>query len=233
MIAQVLEQIQCPVAEVDMNLYTSSADDQTVRPLNLLIDSENKITKDDAFSSSLRNFSQGLKSLSLRNVVINTQIFWPTLDLCDPLPPLRTPHWQYLEKIQIKHDVARSDGQWLFMRNPADPKPKIYIGRTGWRRCTFRSMAHPRMNDFYAAAALAAHEMPVLRQMKCKASPAQHGFTYSYKDEHGPAQATAHWGATPVFAPEERVMKLWKKVAQDIRGCDLTILIDEKDLCLY
>ena len=94
-------------------------------------------------------------------------------------------------------------------------------------------MVMPRMNDIYEAAGRAALEMPLLKKMLITIEDVRHhGFEYTYEDSIARTgrRVKVHWGTLKDFAPELRVMDMWKKVAHDIRSCELEVVVDKEDM---
>ena len=236
-IVDALGQTSCPKGDVVLSCLTAPFRDQDSQsPQNLLRSEDGKIDEIDSFSSSVRQFSQHLRSFRLRDVVVGNQIFWPTADLSNPTPPLAVPHWKHLEIIHIIYRIATTDGIWLFGKEPGTNPPLGRVEDGSWdmdrRVCIFRHKAEPQINEFYAAAARAATEMPRLQEMYLEASDAKcHGFEYRYKDTASTGgkvgKATMRWGSVPGFTPEEYVVDSWKKAILCYHSCEVEVLIDD------
>ncbi|KAH8123456.1 hypothetical protein LI328DRAFT_135150 [Trichoderma asperelloides] len=91
------------------------------------------------------------------------------------------------------------------------------------------------MDRIYRSAARAAQQMPVLQYLYLVAFDGAirwgrryHGFLYKYNADRG--VATAHWGSLPRYTPAEDVVKLWREMADEVRGCQVEVLIDEDEV---
>jgi hypothetical protein len=183
----------------------------------------------DPLSSNIRAFSQQLTHLTLADITIGAEFFWPSAASQTSDSP--SPHWPHLTSLTINYTPITPSGQWLFERDPneeevyfewddymeEDPAPQDE------RVIPFRKKASPElMNAFYVAAGKAAGKMPVLRQMWLAASTGtrlSHSFQYT-------ATATSSsvcWRSMPLFEPSEDVLDVWKEAARKNLGVDLEI----------
>jgi hypothetical protein len=202
--------------------------DHSFLPPNLLIGDS------DLFSIHLRTFSQQLTSIDLRGgVVISSELFWP-ID-SDSIPRQR-PHWPYVTSFTLNYAPVTPSGQWLFERD-TDEEPlevespedlSLYMEedeippRENWKLNPFRRKANERLiNDFYLAAGRAVAEMPCLRAMVLMAE--QSTIDHSLDYEATTSTASLRFWSTPLFEPEESVLKVWKEAARKNTGAELEI----------
>ena len=125
----------------------------------------------DALSQTIRAVSQRLKSCSLYHVAVSEEIFFPLcLDVKDGAP-----HWQRLEGFYLNFPPATPCGQLLFETEPAaagsddedaaSSTSSVDSDSRHQQRRLKPGKATAKMQRFHLAAARAALEMPLLKNM--------------------------------------------------------------------
>lgn len=242
-----LARIRCPNAEVVLQCRYESPKDHESPPTLI-----NAPGVDDAFTRGLRTWARQLKALRLINVVIAPGVFYPYTSDGEEAAS----EWPHLERLEIEYAAVTPHGTWMLERNPGDspveqvelPWAVEYIEGNdqddfhgvllvpdnddgGFRTVPVAA----EMDQLYRSAARAARRMPALQRlylvtfdMAFKWYPTHHGFLYEYDAIRGVAYA--HWGSSPGYTPPEDVVALWREVAEEVRGCQLEVLIDADEV---
>ncbi|KAF3391574.1 hypothetical protein F1880_007488 [Penicillium rolfsii] len=185
----------------------------------------------DALSSQLHKFSQQLETFSVYGMNFGNELFWP------PESNDNHPSWPYLKSIDIEYIPSTPSGKWLFNdrsdrdeddryestdSDPHDEFPEYVRTAVEDRSCKpFREVSVPGLfNELYMAVGQAALCMPKSEdlRMETESGRVHHRFRYSRK-----GNACAIWSDRLRFQPEERVLNLWKQVAFEHTGQDLTV----------
>jgi hypothetical protein len=219
------------INKVDLQYYNVGPADETFIPPNILPSSSNQ----DPLSTNLRAFSQQLTDLTLADITIGAEFFWPSAasQTSDSLPP----HWPHLTSLIINYTPITPSGQWLFERDSNEEEEEIEWGEDpalymdedelpapqDQRVNPFRKKASPELMDtFYVAAGKAAGKMPVLRQMWLAASTGTR-LSHSFQYTTTATSASVCWRSTPLFEPGEEVLDVWKEAARKNLEVDLEI----------
>jgi hypothetical protein len=162
--------------------------------------------------------------------------------------------WPHLKRLEFDYTAVTPHGTWLLERNPEDsprdrPSPVVDLDEYSQESLRievpapedmyeddFRTMlVAAEMDQLYASAARAARLMPVLQLLYLGTFDAAiqwghkyHGFLYRYDAIKG--IATTHWGSLPGYKPAEDVVRLWMEMVNEVRGCELEVLIDEDEV---
>ncbi|KAJ6108259.1 hypothetical protein N7523_009582 [Penicillium sp. IBT 18751x] len=185
----------------------------------------------DPLSLKLHKFSQQLETLSIDGMTFGNELFWPPESNDNP------PSWPDLKTISIDYIPTTPSGEWLFVdrsdrdeddqyesmdSDPHDEFPEyvrtVLEDRSGK---PFREVSVPGLfNELYMAVGQAALYMPKLEdlRMETESGRVHHRFRYSTEGD-----VCATWSDRLGFQPEERVLNLWKQVASEHTGQDLTV----------
>ena len=193
----------------------------------------------DPLSDRLRTFSQQLTSISLEDIVISSELFWPTNS-----DSVQFPHWPHLTSFELVFQPITPSGNWLFDR---DPMAEVYSGdesrdlslyfgddeipaREDWKADYFRiKPIEHLMNDFYLAAGHAVAEMPRLKVMRLEAvSSGNHGLEYKATASTAnlelwdmPRYYCEELWDRPPFQFSKDVLKVWMDAARRNTGAEL------------
>ncbi|KOS47800.1 hypothetical protein ACN38_g1277 [Penicillium nordicum] len=185
----------------------------------------------DALSSQLHKFSQQLETLSIYGMTFGNELFWPLESNGNH------PSWPDLKTIDIEYIPLTPSGKWLFVdrfdrdeddqyestdSDPHDEFPEyvrtVLEDRSGK---PFREVSVPGLfNELYMAVGQAALYMPKLEdlRMETESGRVHHRFRYSTEGD-----ICATWSDGLGFQTEESVLNLWKQVASEYTGQDLTV----------
>ncbi|KAJ5919201.1 hypothetical protein N7466_010144 [Penicillium verhagenii] len=197
---------------------------------------------EDPLSSSLRDFSQQLTSMSLIDIVVGKELFWPinSMDVDD----MQLPSWPNLTTIYIECGITTPSGEWLFERDPSeddDFEPNFerddclpeHKQRAPEDRVlnSFRVKASPKlMNGLYMSSGRAAQRMPRLKFMsiQTKEARAYHYFKYEVDGTTVDGMtAKATWDAMGVFTPDDTVLQAWRDAAFQHTGVELEVRLTD------
>ncbi|KAM0259132.1 hypothetical protein ACHAQJ_003503 [Trichoderma viride] len=244
-IGDALARMRCPDAEVTLSCSYAAPKDHASSPPTLI----GARGVDDAFARGLRTWARQLKRLHLSNLVIAPEVFYPAASDDEEAAS----EWPHLEQLDVEYAAVTPHGTWLLERNPEDsprdrPSPVVDLDEYSQEdlgievpapedmyEYGFRTVpVAAEMDRLYASAARAARRMPALRSVYLVTFDVAllwghkyHGFLYRYDAIRG--IATAHWGSLPGYKPSEDVVGLWREMANEVRGCELEILIDEDE----
>lgn len=188
----------------------------------------------DALSSQLHKFSQQLETLIIYGLTFGNELFWP------PESNDNRPSWPDLKTIDMGYAPSTPSGKWLFVdRSDRDEDDRyestdsdLYDQWPEYVRTEledrvdnpFREANVPGLfNELYMAVGQAALYMPKLEdlRMRTESGTTRHRFGYSTEPLEGHICAT--WADCLGFQPEERVLNLWKQVASEHTGQDITV----------
>ncbi|KAL7916711.1 hypothetical protein GGI35DRAFT_48683 [Trichoderma velutinum] len=245
-IGDALTRIRCPGAEVTLSYSYATPKDHASTPPTLL----NAIGADDAFARGLRTWSRQLKALHLSDLVIAPEVFYPAASDDEEAAS----EWPHLERLEVHYSAVTPHGTWLLERNPEDSprsrgSPVVDLDEFDQDSLaievpapedlyehSFRTVpVAAEMDRIHRSVARAVRRMPALRELyfvtfdgALQRDPKYHGFLYRYDAMRG--IATAHWGSRPGYKPAEDVVGLWREMAEEVRGCQLEVLIDEDEV---
>ncbi|GLI72237.1 hypothetical protein PoHVEF18_000407 [Penicillium ochrochloron] len=185
----------------------------------------------DALSSQLHKFSQQLETLSVYGMTFGNELFWP-LKLNNSHPS-----WPGLKTIDIEYIPSTPFGKWLFVdRSDRDEDDRYestdsdqhdefpeYVRTVLEDRSSklFREVSVPGLfNELYMAVGQAALYMPKLEDLRMETESGRVYYRFRYSTE---GDICASWSDRLGFQPEERVLNLWKQVASEHTGQDLTV----------
>ncbi|KAL6886921.1 hypothetical protein GGI43DRAFT_426245 [Trichoderma evansii] len=222
-----LARIRCPGAEVTLSCHYKAPKNHASSPPTLV----NACGADDAFTRGLRTWARQLKALYLSGV----------------------PH---LEQLHVDYAAVTPHGTWLLERNPEDspyacpecPSPTLDLDlwhllmsaaedlHDDLHEHKFRTvLMATEMDRLYRSAARAARRMPALRSLYFNTRDGArawghtfHEFLYKYDAIRG--IAIVHWGSLPGYKTAEDVVALWREMANEVRGCELEVFIDENNV---
>jgi hypothetical protein len=182
-------------------------------------------------SVNLRTFSQQLKSIRLDELVVGSELFWPS----STIPEGPTPHWPYLTSFILNYTRITPSGKWLFESDPSEPVIEYeYLDQ--WEYMDEDEMPAPEdrnfnlfrlqacaefMNPLYIAAGHAAANMPFLKEMYLTATNIRRTHCFEYKAAATSAVAT--WQSNPYFEPSGEVLDTWKQVPKKFLGNELEV----------
>ncbi|GFP57682.1 hypothetical protein TASIC1_0009001900 [Trichoderma asperellum] len=245
-IGDALARMRCPNAEVTLSCSYATPKDHSSIPPKLI----NTRGADDVFMRGLRTWARQLKRLHLSDVVIAPGVFYPAASDDEEAAS----EWPHLERLVVMYAAVTPQGTWLLERNPEDsprdrPSPVVDLDEWGQEDLGFEVPAPEdlyedsfrtvpvaaEMDRIYRSAARAAQQMPALQYLylvtfdgAIRWGRRYHGFLYTYNADRG--VATAHWGSLPRYTPAEDVVKLWREMADEVRGCQVEVLIDEDEV---
>ncbi|KAL2818074.1 hypothetical protein BJX63DRAFT_83196 [Aspergillus granulosus] len=184
----------------------------------------------DALSIALHCLSQQLVTLSLSDIMISPELFWPPGSTTES-----PPSWPKLMSYRLEYTMATPSGDWLFERDPrwvdSDwsreidlelrlPEPKLPAPQDrlddSWRTKPVQGL----MTEFYRAASTAARFMPRLERMVLHAQldpgarndpegvilDAGHWFMYDR------ARGYATWAGSGEFHLTEDIREAWRSI---------------------
>jgi hypothetical protein len=94
-----------------LEYYGTSPSDESFSPLILV-----SYSGGDLFSTQLRIFSQQLTSLHLHDIVIESELFWPTPDSTSKMKSSQPPYWPYHTSFSVNYLMVTPSSKWLFKR---------------------------------------------------------------------------------------------------------------------
>ncbi|KAI0010557.1 hypothetical protein F4779DRAFT_639190 [Xylariaceae sp. FL0662B] len=154
----------------------------------------------DELSQSLGVVSQRLRNLDLYEVVIGDQLFLHH----NLAPEMPSPaHWARLENFSLYYPPVTPSGESLFYPDPSVPD-----------RQTAATIADPALQRRYLAAARAALDMPLLKNMTLVAQLEREGDRHKfwYHRDAKKNVAKALWASSSGFVPEDEVLAAWREV---------------------
>lgn len=193
-----------------------------IHSLQLAQESAPRLTRPDRLSQALGTLSQRLRSFDLCDLTVSDDIFLQRPPRSprspqqqhEPSPAkkqkITTPppaaHWPRLETFHLHYPPITPWGEWLFYRSPYIPDGK----RMG------PAIATGAVQRRYLAAARAALEMPMLRDMTLiahlESRDQWHKFRYYRDPEKNVARVV--WTSSYGFVPDDEVLDAWRAVAR-------------------
>ncbi|KAI0477431.1 hypothetical protein GGR56DRAFT_673815 [Xylariaceae sp. FL0804] len=204
--------------------------DQSSRPTATVAAGESE----DRLTAALRQISQQLEHLELREVLCSPQLFMPK-----DSPTATAPYWPELRFCSISYHIVTPEGEWVFEGSRCGDHR-----RTGYSIQYQPGIAHnpgmenrdfeqfrytPReqpLDRFHLAAARAAARMPRLEQMTLQSL----NFT---REDMGPSGmrmdfrvegriAALRWTGSPHYIPDYEVLAAWGAAAE-ARDAELVV----------
>jgi hypothetical protein len=179
-------------------------------------------TRPDELSLVLGMMSQRLRSLELHEVAVSDDLFLQHNPI--PASPGMTTapaHWARLENLGLYYPPVTPSGERLFYPDPSDPG---------------RRVASPALQQRYLAAARAALEMPLLKdlmliaQLELEEEGEEDWHKFWYHCGAKTEAPIARWTSSTGFVPDDEVQAAWRDVARRYRhGKELEIDIMEDD----
>ncbi|KAL5087416.1 hypothetical protein Trisim1_007815 [Trichoderma cf. simile WF8] len=236
-LADALSQISHPINDFDLRDSYGGSNNQTpTAATEVLMLREGE---EDRLSKSLHVVSQRVTKFGVRKIPVSDEILFPRT-----IPAsLAEPRWDRLVYFSLYYQPYDPWGEPLFLPDPnADDSISLDGSEASfWATSstpsaeTERSMltldiATPAIQRLYLAAARAALQMPVLKEMELVALLDQwdywHGFRYFVHQ----GSATATWTSSSGFAPEDEVLQHWHKVPKKNLQLELNVVIsDDRD----
>ncbi|KAL2813094.1 hypothetical protein BJX63DRAFT_394909 [Aspergillus granulosus] len=186
----------------------------------------------DALSIALHRLSQQLVTLTLSDIMIGSELFWPPGSSTNP-----PPSWPKLTSYHLEYTMATPSGEWLFERDPRwvdtvwsreqdvelrYPDPMIPAAQDRLKDSWRTKPVRPLMIEFYRTASTATQYMPKLEKMLLHAQldpgarndpdgvilDAGHWFMYDR------AQGHATWAGSGEFHLTEDIREMWRGIAR-------------------
>ncbi|KAL7906987.1 hypothetical protein GGI35DRAFT_457424 [Trichoderma velutinum] len=191
--------------------------------------------EEDRLSKSLHVLSQRVKDFGVRGIPVNDEIIFPRT-----LPAsLAEPRWDRLVYFGLQYQPYDPWGELLFLPDPYADESSSESGASVYsdvpsvsteRSSLILDRATPAIQRLYLAAARAALQMPVLKEMELIAElqlgEYWHGFRYFVHE----GSATATWSSSSGFVPEDEVLEHWHKVPKKNLQWELKVVItDDKN----
>ncbi|KAL4884025.1 hypothetical protein BJY04DRAFT_215903 [Aspergillus karnatakaensis] len=203
----------------------------------------------DPLCLSLHNLSLQLISLTLYEIMIGPELFWPSQESTTGQRPQI---WPLLTSLNVTYTLASPSGEWFFDRDPmwppTSPRPDTYdsddSGNTEYmpalqdryKDCWRTRPVHTMANQLYRAAGKAAQNMPKLKLMVLAPQLSY----WAYGRRHGKIRAAGHWfmyeriageskrgraiwAGSAEFHPEKDVCAIWKEVGRRHENMDTVI----------
>ncbi|KAK7756433.1 hypothetical protein SLS62_001659 [Diatrype stigma] len=175
-------------------------------------------SKPDELSQSLGVLSQRLYEISLYDVVVSDALF---LQHSTASEMASSAHWACLKNFGLYYPPVTPSGERLFYPDPSIPD-----------RRKAATVAGPAIQRRYLAAARAALEMPLLKDMTLVAQLGCNGDWHKFWYNHDTRRGTAKvlWTSSSGFVPEDEVLAAWREVPRKHSGVlelEVEILDDE------
>ncbi|CAG8120091.1 unnamed protein product [Penicillium olsonii] len=162
----------------------------------------------DSLSRELHGISHQLKSLTLYNIMIDPELFWPTDST-----------WPILERFTLFYQPAMTSGTWYFDNDPDDNSHR----KTGHEGRSSPTILHIHPNEhlqrLYLYAARAAQCMPRLRWMELEAELGRGRVYYGdefieHRFEYNAWAGEAVWKGTSQWHLKDEVREAWHAAAR-------------------
>ncbi|KAL6824532.1 hypothetical protein J3E69DRAFT_336945 [Trichoderma sp. SZMC 28015] len=229
-LADALSQISHPIDDFDLRDSYGGGNNQTpTAATEVLMLREGE---EDRLSKSLHVVSQRVTDFGVRRIPVSDEILFPRT-----IPAsLAEPRWDRLVYFGLYYQPYDPWGEPLFLPDP-DADDSISLDALSVysdapsaeteRSSLTLDIATPAIQRLYLAAARAALQMPVLKEMELVACLDQwdywHGFRYFVHQ----GSATATWTSSSGFVPEDEVLQHWHKVPKKNLQLELNVVISD------
>ncbi|OPB45692.1 hypothetical protein A0O28_0092580 [Trichoderma guizhouense] len=229
-LADALSQISHPIDDFDLRDSYGGGNNQTpTAATEVLMLREGE---EDRLSKSLHVVSQRVIDFAVRRIPVSDEILFPRT-----IPAsLAEPRWDRLVYFGLYYQPYDPWGEPLFLPDP-DADDSISLDALSVysdapsaeteRSSLTLDIATPAIQRLYLAAARAALQMPVLKEMELVALLDQwdywHGFRYFVHQ----GSATATWTSSSGFVPEDEVLQHWHKVPKKNLQLELNVVISD------
>lgn len=236
-IADALSQISHPIDDFDLSDRYGGDNNQTpTAATEVLMLREGE---QDRLSKSLHIVSQRVKDFGVRRIPVSDEILFPRT-----IPAsLAEPRWDRLVYFGLYYQPYDPWGEPLFLPDPdADDSislsgsvSSLFAYSDGPSVSTERSsltlnIATPAIQRLYLAAARAALQMPVLKEMELVAELEPYEYWHGFRYFVHQGSATATWSSSSGFVPEDEVLQHWHKVPKKNLQLELNVVIsDDRD----
>ncbi|KKP02323.1 hypothetical protein THAR02_05573 [Trichoderma harzianum] len=236
-LADALSQISHPIDDFDLRDSYGGSNNQTpTAATEVLMLREGE---EDRLSKSLHVISQRVTNFGVRRIPVSDEILFPRT-----IPAsLAEPRWDRLVYFGLYYQPYDPWGEPLFLPDPdADDSISLDGSEASFwatsstpsaeteRSSLTLDIATPAIQRLYLAAARAALQMPVLKEMELVAELAPYEYWHGFRYFVHQGSATATWTSSSGFVPEDEVLQHWHKVPKKNLQLELNVVIsDDRD----
>ncbi|KAJ4857759.1 hypothetical protein T069G_08656 [Trichoderma breve] len=233
-LADALSQISHPIDDFDLRDSYGGGNNQTpTAATEVLMLREGE---EDRLSKSLHVVSQRVTDFGVRRIPVSDEILFPRT-----LPAsLAEPRWDRLVYFGLYYQPYDPWGEPLFLPDPnADDSISLDGSEASFwatsstpsaeteRSSLTLDIATPAIQRLYLAAARAALQMPVLKEMELVAELEPYEYWHGFRYFVHQGSATATWTSSSGFVPEDEVLEHWHKVPKKNLQLELNVVITD------
>ncbi|KAK4061369.1 hypothetical protein Trihar35433_9696 [Trichoderma harzianum] len=229
-LADALSQISHPIDDFDLSDWYGGGNNQTpTAATEVLMLREGE---EDRLSKSLHVVSQRVTDFGVRRIPVSDEILFPRT-----IPAsLAEPRWDRLVYFGLYYQPYDPWGEPLFLPDP-DADDSISLdafsvysdapSASTERSSLTLDIATPAIQRLYLAAARAALQMPVLKEMELVAELEPYEYWHGFRYFVHQGSATATWTSSSGFVPEDEVLQHWHKVPNKNLQLELNVVITD------
>ncbi|KAF3067616.1 hypothetical protein CFAM422_008414 [Trichoderma lentiforme] len=233
-LADALSQISHPIDDFDLRDSYGGCNNQTpTAATEVLMLREGE---EDRLSKSLHVVSQRVTDFGVRRIPVSDEILFPRT-----IPTsLAEPRWYRLVYFGLYYQPYDPWGEPLFLPDPgADDSISLDGSEASFwatsstpsaeteRSSLTLDIATPAIQRLYLAAARAALQMPVLKEMELVAELEPYEYWHGFRYFVHQGTATATWTSSSGFVPEDEVLEHWHKVPKKNLQLELNVVITD------